>query len=349
MANVVFRVDSSSEIGMGHFIRCTALAAEFVDQGYDVFLITSKDSIIPEWSKKIYKDILFVENEWVIEYERIILEQFTKIRNIDVMIIDTYKANKTYYKFTLYYSKILGVFDDMGNFSIPADVVINGNIYATKLDYTSYPKSCLLLLGPKYLILRPQFKLVKPIQIKEKPKKILITFGGSDVQNATPVILNAVAGIPDFSDLEFEVLIGPGFKNINQIKQISRNLSNINLIYNSENIAEIMKNTDVAVTAAGSTVYELACLGIPSIVFITADNQRLLAQTMQEEEIYINAGDITLFNSGNFLNMFGNLIQDYSLRKKMHYKAVNTFDSLGSVRCVAEIKVWGQKFNKFID
>ena len=338
MSNVVIRVDSSSQIGMGHFTRSTALANEFAEQGHAVFLVTSKNSIIPDYAKQVYKKVWFVDNEWDINSEKVIIEEIVRLIDIDVMVVDTYRANQEYYYNLVKYSRILVVFDDIGEKEGPFNILINGNIYAKKLKYNFCTHNLLLLLGSKYLILRPEFKVVKPIQINKEVKKVLITFGGSDVLNATPDILNAICCCSKLNkNVQLVTLIGPGYTNVDKIKQLSDSCSNIKLVHNPDSIGSILAEVDIAVSAAGSGTYEIACMGIPSILFVVADNQVKVAQTMQETGMSINLGNFSSFNSKQFIETYDELVINFSMRKKMHDKAIRNFDALGAERCAIDI------------
>ena len=336
--NVVIRADNGPGIGLGHFTRSTSLANEFAKQRHNVFLVTSKNSIINNLAKKTYEKIIYIENEWNIDCEEPIIKDFLNEKPIDIFLVDTYEASQNYYKTVSKYSKLLVTFDDVKNPNLYFDVLINGNIYAETIDYEVYSKEALLLLGPKHLVLRPEFSTAKTINLKQKVKNILVTFGGSDPLNFTAVILKAIRkDLSGYKSLEFNVIIGPGFKNLEEIEKICRGSNVFKLINNPEDMLKIMKKADIAISAAGSTTYELACLGIPSIIFVAADNQKLLAEEMGNKGFAINGGEIKEFNQKSFLDSLNELINNHSIRKTIHKKAIKTFSANGANRCVNEI------------
>ncbi len=338
MANIVVRADNNSRVGMGHFTRCTSLAYEFVEQGHRVFLVAGKESRIPDWAEKTYTEISYIDHPWDINSEEKLFKEIIKTRPIDVIVIDTYEASKEYYEFISHYARVEAIFDDMGQVCFPTDVLINGNIYAPKLSYSEYRKNnTLLLLGSRYVPLRPHFRKIKPASASEKASKVLITFGGSDILNATPAVLDVIVQ-EGFHDLvEFNVVIGPAFTGSDRIKEISAGIENIKLIYNPDNMADIMRDMDLAVSAAGSTVYELACLGVPGIIFTMIDNQEMIAKAMHEEGTCISLGSFNALSCERFPEVFKDLLQNYAVRKAMHDKAVESFDAIGAARCVEAI------------
>lgn len=337
MINVLIRADSNSEIGMGHFIRCSALACEFLEQGHKVFLATSKNSIIPDWAEELYKNKFYIEKEWDIYSEEKILKKLSIEIGIDVMIIDTYKAGSDYYKLASEYYKLIAAFDDNGDISVPVDVVINGNIYAERLDYGLYNNKSVFLLGTNYLAMRPQFKSSTYLEVKKEVIKVLITFGGGDLANATPAVLETLLEKSKYKNLEYSVLIGPGFTNVEQIKKVSQGHGNVNLIYNPKDVASIMRGMDIAICTASSTIYELSSLGIPSIIFVVADNQKNISEEMQNRGISISAGKFSIYVLDNFIAIFDEMASNYEMRKEMHTKAINTFNVSGAKNCVNSI------------
>jgi spore coat polysaccharide biosynthesis predicted glycosyltransferase SpsG len=149
--------------------------------------------------------------------------------------------------------------------------VINSNIHAFDLDYLK--KDCIdYLLGLKYLPLRKEFWEVPEKRIKERVDTIMITFGGEDTKNMTPKILRILR--ENYPSFKKKVIIGKGFKSLNEIKQECDN--NIELIYypGAKEMLNTMLESDIAISAAGQTLYELARVGVPTIAILVADNQR---------------------------------------------------------------------------
>jgi len=156
-----------------------------------------------------------------------------------------------------------------------ADIVLNQNINSHNLHYRCEPYTR-LLLGTKYVLLRREFwpwrKYKK--EVPEVAKKVLVTMGGSDPDNVTLKVIRALAQI-DIPGLEAVVVVGPA----NQHKEILRYAAKtsplpIRLVENAANMPELMAWADIAVSAGGSTVWELLFLGVPIIMVMLAENQK---------------------------------------------------------------------------
>ncbi|RKY38562.1 MAG: UDP-2,4-diacetamido-2,4,6-trideoxy-beta-L-altropyranose hydrolase, partial [Candidatus Omnitrophota bacterium] len=100
---------------------------------------------------------------------------------------------------------------------------------------------------------------------------IMITFGGDDMRNMTPKILGFLR--ENYPELKKNVIVGNAFQNIDEIKKSAD--KNTNLIYypDAKKIKEIMLESDIAISAGGQTLYELARVGVPTVGICVAENQ----------------------------------------------------------------------------
>ena len=123
-----------------------------------------------------------------------------------------------------------------------------------------------------------------PIVIQEQVKNIFISFGGADPQNYTDRLLKIISD-EKFSPYQFYVVIGRAKNNIDKLLAYN-SFPNIQVLYNIDNMPEIMSKCDIAVTSRGRTGYELAMLGIPSISI--AQNERESFHTFIREKMDSN-------------------------------------------------------------
>ena len=156
-------------------------------------------------------------------------------------------------------------FEDDGEGTVKADLVINALFQEESLPQ--------MKSGEKYYICGKTFMFYEPISIKNEVKRVLITFGGSDPQNYTDRLLNMVSK-PEYSHYSFVVVLGRAKENVEELMTYNR-FSHIEVLYNVNNMPELMSSCDVAITSRGRTGFELALLGIPSIA---------LAQNKREEK-----------------------------------------------------------------
>ncbi len=155
-----------------------------------------------------------------------------------------------------------------------ADIVLNQNIYADMSFYQYYEPYTRFLLGTKYALIRKEFLKWSGWHrdIPEVARKILVTFGGSDPDNVTHKVIEAVRTV-DLDGLEVKVVVGGANPHFDLIYETVKDLSNFTLIKNTENMSELVAWADIAISAGGSTCWELFFMGIPSIIIPIAENQ----------------------------------------------------------------------------
>lgn len=252
--------EGGENIGFGHLTRCMSIYQAFQELGLDVELVVNGGGSIEKFMEGTNHRII----NWL---------QTEKLRPImedtDIAVVDSYLAEPEIYKFIS--NECFGVYmDDEKRISYPQGVVVNASVNAEKLQYPE-KEGLKYLLGSRYLSLRREFWNCEPVKIRRKPKSILITFGGDDLRNLTPLILKTLEY--QFPELKKNVVIGRGFKNIEEIEKLKS--GNVNLIYypDAGEMVETMHRSDLAVSAGGQTLYELARIGLPTLSVAVASNQ----------------------------------------------------------------------------
>lgn len=300
---LIIRADASSEIGAGHVMRCLALAQAFQDTGGDVCFVMAMDS------GPLF-DRLRKEGMDVREIVAAPGSSDDAARTIDIanekkaawLVLDGYHFNSEYQKAIKDAKlKLLVIDDNCEQDYYYADYILNQNIHAEKALYpperrATYTK---LLLGTKYCLLRREFLKYKDFNrvIPQKAKNILVTMGGSDSNNVTCKVLEALKQIDD-EELNVKVIIGGNNPHYEKIKQAADVLhSKTEIIINAQNMPELMMWADLAISAAGSTVWEMCFLKLPFIAIVIADNQRGIARYIEKnisEEIIMEPSSLGL-------------------------------------------------------
>ena len=284
------RADGNDIIATGHIMRCIAIADAFKSKGEDTIFI-----IADEYPKEIieqhgYKTICLntVWNDMDTETDKMI--ELIKQRGIDKILIDSYFVTEDYLEKLREYSAIIYM-DDLNQMTYPADVIINYSSY-DRMDYNKqYCKTnTQLWLGSMYTPLRQEFFDCE-YTLREKANRIFITTGGTDKYNVALQISNRM--IKDNNDLELYIIAGRYNKNIPELLKLqSEYPENIFVFQNVDNMAELMQQCDMAISAGGTTLFELCACGIPTVCFGFADNQLELIRMLGEQNVMINIGDI---------------------------------------------------------
>lgn len=333
---VAFRVDGGIKIGLGHIMRSLALAKTFTENTRISF-ITQENNIVRSLLdncrfKKIYIDDKLEYEEEIKLVKKMILEN-----NFDIVITDSYDLDQNY---LIQIKKIvdkLVTIHDFAPFSFPSDIVINGNIYASDLDYQSLNDNTKFLLGTDYTLMREEFQNLPKRKINQDVNNILVTVGGSDKLNLTPKILRGINQL-DKKKLKVDVVVGSGFDNVyGIINEVHKSNFEINLIFNLNKMSELMLKSDLAISAGGTTLYELATTGTPTITLIQADNQVLVAEAMEEKGAIINLGFGDQISIKKIITKVQNLINDYDRRVSMSQAGQKIVDGKGVIRVKKEI------------
>jgi len=287
----IFRVNASPNIGFGHLIRCSALAEAIQENGGEVIFATNYPNEINKTMRHFKYKVLDLSSFPPFSQQELIflLESLRNFSSPKVFIVDSYDVTPEYLKEIKknFSNMLLVAIDDLGEKIYPVDILINGNLYAEKLDYSEQRKlGTKLLLGPKYLPLRKEFRNCYPHKIRDDVEDILVIFGGSDVTGLTEKVLYILVSM-NLDKVKIHVVLGYGFE-----RAIEREFKDNSNIYfyrnlNANEIKGLMEKADIAISAAGSTLYELATCGVPTIAIVTAENQNLLKEELERRGIVI--------------------------------------------------------------
>lgn len=281
---LIIRADANKKIGEGHIMRCLALAQAYQDIGGRIIFVMAMDA--GSLFEKLKKERMDIQKIDVVPGSDNDARQTTAVVHREVadwVILDGYHFSSKYQKIIKDSDiKILMLDDNCEQDHYYADYILNQNIHAVESLYPpkkreTYTK---LLLGTKYCLLRREFLEYKDFkrEIPQKAKNILVTMGGSDSNNVTCKVIEAFKQIND-SELNIKVVLGGNNPHYEKVKQAVDLLpSKTEIIVNAHNMPELMMWADLAISAAGSTVWEMCFLKLPFIAIVTADNQCGIAE-----------------------------------------------------------------------
>jgi UDP-2,4-diacetamido-2,4,6-trideoxy-beta-L-altropyranose hydrolase len=219
-----------------------------------------------------------------------------------------------------------------------ADLVLNQNIGAQGLDYPA-EATTRLLRGPSYVLLRPEFLAWQGWQRKtpERARRILVTIGGSDPANTTLKVLNALGTIAE-QKMEIVAVVGasnPNYESLQRyLASAARLLPNVCLVRNAPNMPELMAWADAAVSAAGITAWELAFMGLPSLLVVTAQNQARSATGLAALGVATSAGWHAACGEVELTSALADLIANPQQRASMSLAGRALIDGQGTQRVI---------------
>lgn len=359
MANIAFRADGGKNVGMGHIVRCLSLAEAFRRYGHQVYFFSKLDEGIKRAKQEKFlvvklsseeqepKGFFYGDPAYLNTEINEIISLLSKYQ-IDLLFIDSYNVSEQYFSNLKLHVRKLAYIDDVNKFPYPVDIVINGNITGEDFEYRKYDKKQVLLLGPRYNMIRPEFCNLPLRIIKEKVAEIMFTTGGADPYNVTEKLLSILLQNKLFDNIQINVLVGSGFTNCRDLINFKQNHGNVSLYSNSglshkypniefSSVSALMLRSDMAISAGGSTLYELTACGTPALVIILADNQEAIVEKMDELGYVIKLGWHYQLNEDLVIGKLRGLINDYELRKEMSSKGQKLVDGYGTDRIVQSI------------
>jgi UDP-2,4-diacetamido-2,4,6-trideoxy-beta-L-altropyranose hydrolase len=339
MGKMVFRVDANPQIGIGHIMRCLALAQAWKDRGNEAIFITACRS---EGVLRRLRDENF-------EIHVISLpgpEDWPETNNILTsfpgawVVMDGYQFTEDYQKQIKQAGHPLLVIDDMAHLKhYYADILLNQNFGAERLKYSCEPYTR-VLSGTHYILLRKEFLAYKDWERKIPPvaKNVLVTLGGGDPENYTLKVIRALLQV-SVPGLETTVVVGATNPNVEILKGAAK--PPIQLVIDADNMPELMARADIAVSGGGSTCWEMAFMGLPNIILVLSDNQVAIAMELTAAGISKSVSLCGNLDSDTISYELSQLIQSSTIRKEMSRRGRQLADGYG-VKRIVEI-ITGEK------
>lgn len=303
---ILFNITGNELVGLGHVYRSLTIAYDILDHEI-VFLVDSSSHLA---MKKIMEYNFRVHMQ---EYDNILDD----IKGLapDLVINDVLDTDEEFIRnLKLEGIKVIN-FEDLGSGTAHADLVVNAL-------YPSIEPLPRIYSGYKYFCARDEFinTLSKKI---EDVRNVLVSFGGTDSNNLTFKVLNSIFIFCRENNIDITVIEGLGYHNRKSIESFQ----DITIVNNISNISEYFHNADIIFTSAGRTVYEIACIGTPTIIM--AQNMREMTHLFSTARYgFINLGLGIHTTSEEILTALINLTEDINLRKKMQNKMLS-FDLKG--------------------
>lgn len=348
---VYFRVDASVHIGSGHVMRCLSLAEVFKANGHEVvFVMRPQPGDLCDYTnmrgfkvKRLVQPTAWLTPQSTADYQAWLqvsvladAEDFLSVAgNADLVIIDHYGINVKWETFvkSLIRCKLVAI-DDLVRVH-NCDMIIDQTVGRDKREYVATSPGSLVLTGTKYALLKEQFSLLHSVavakEIDNQDQRLLLTMGGVDNPNATLKVLNALSHRD--SRIQTTVLLGHKAPHFDSVSSFCESNSDwVTHIPFCEDIAALMLEHTFAIGAPGSTSWERACIGLPSIIVPLADNQLQICQNLVNEKaaISLSFDDIP----AKLNTKLNELLQNY---KSMRQNSLNLCDGKGCNRVVEQV------------
>ncbi|MDD5299050.1 MAG: UDP-2,4-diacetamido-2,4,6-trideoxy-beta-L-altropyranose hydrolase [Gallionella sp.] len=353
--NIAFRVDASAPMGTGHFVRCLTLAdglkrhaarirfvSRHMPEHFRVMLNTKGHEFVPIDNTPSEKaGDAISHSHWLgVSQAQDATDTLHALSDQawDWLIVDHYALDASWESVLRQAAQKIMVIDDIADRAHDCDMLLDQNLYAdTNSRYTGkVPAHCHLLLGPRYALLREEFiglhDMAKPRD--GIVKRILIFFGGVDINNLTSRAIEVLANIGT-QDVHVDVVIGAQHPHRGQIESACVDRAFVCHVQTSR-MAELISMADLAIGAGGSAIWERCCLGLPTLTICAADNQRRqIADAASEGLLYAPEWKDEL---AFMLKLHTDaLIGNSCLRKNISHNGIRAVDGRGVLRVIRSL------------
>lgn len=333
MKTLIF-TEFGSVSGNGHITRCLSFCPELISKGASPVLVikTDRPGEAAAMETNNIEGLAVEEFDWHdIKKLKDFAATFADGLNV---IADSYKAGLDIYAYLCEASDNQIFLDDYNRIDYPGGHVLNGAVSAAKIPYAG-GRGVNYLLGPSYQPIRREFVNSSPVKIKEKVSKILITSGGSGSGEVCVRILEALS--EKFADMEKNIVTGRPLKESDDTKKLAGEKARFHSGLSAAQMAALMSESDIAISAGGQTLYELARLGIPTIAFIMAENQRNNVNGFLELDAMEYGGESAQSGFENKIAAALTGLMNYSRRGELSEISRNIVDGQGVSRCIKEV------------
>ena len=328
--NLIIRADAASGIGIGHVMRCIALAQKW--DGFVNFVSHCEARPVLELIQSNgfqFRGVADSSAGW--ETIRQLANQETE----QAVVFDGYGFTATDYRHANSLGLTVVAIDDNAHLpEYPVDVLVNQNPHAKSLRYLTRPDTR-RLLGSEYALVRKEFTSnAEPGADEHKTPTVLITLGGSDVANLTSRIIQAARQV---GGMNLIVVAGPANPRTEQLRKITEGDPAVRLENSVLDMASLMLKADVVITAAGSTCWECCCLGVPMLTIVAAENQRAIGEALVATGASVNLGWHEHVTVDLVAGKLADVVKDPATRRRMTANAKGLVDGKGAARVVKTI------------
>lgn len=324
-------------MGTGHVMRCLALAQAWQDAGGKVVFAAAE--LLPSLRERLLSegiDVVAVEGRPGSPDARQVADLAQRL-SARWVVVDGYQFHAEYQRIMKEAHLKLLFVDDAGNAGpYCADIVLNQNLHAVESMYTQREPYTRLLLGAPYILLRRDFTASRETQPPVNPvaRRLLISMGGSDPDNITAKVVEMLHRL-EVPEWEAVAVLGQGSPHLADLKVvIERAALPIQLVQNVADMAKWMRWADLAITAGGTTIWELAFMGLPAVAMTRGEHERLLLQGAVREGIAIDVGPFQAVETQNLRSIVASLAFDEGRRRRMSEAGRAFVDGRGAARVV---------------
>ena len=312
---------------MGHIMRCRALAKVLTDRGWDCYFAVSPAS--RTLSNDIDAIVVPAGDEGAL-----VVREMVAAKHIDCLVVDHYGLDAQFECTAGAAARLVLVIDDLANRTHHCNLLVDLNPGRTPADYAGRtPASTRLLLGPRHALLRAEFAERHATWQgfrQQVPIRLIATLGGADPDNVSSRVIEA---LPALRRQAMKSLLVVAPSNPRRPELLARAASvGVEVAVNPPNLVALMADADIAISGGGTTCLEFACLGIPAVVIVVAENQRAIAGAVSKAGAADILDDRDGLDPRRLSDAVERIAQDVELRRRMTKAGRALVDGRGAAR-----------------
>lgn len=341
------RADGNAQIGMGHLMRCISMAKALEKEAVSVVFFTATDESGEVISQNHLECQILDGDEYRMEKEVPVLLQMIKDFEVDLLLVDSYQVTEAYMHAL---DLVCPVFymDDTGEKIFPVSGIINYNIYGQDMPYMEKCRPDVkLLLGSGYAPVKAEFTETA-YEVRRDVQKILLTMGGSDSLNIAGELGKKLLQRTR-EQISLELICGKFNPHRQELERMAQENPRLHVLTDVQDMWNKMADADIAVSAAGSTMYELSALGVPTVCCYYVENQRRIAEGFAEHTKVVNAGNYAEDSEKTLERIaqeIESLIGNYEKRAVLSASMKEVADGQGARRLAQQLKCYAERDNK---
>lgn len=327
----VFRFDASRLIGGGHAYRCLTLARALAGAGWSIMLACRPETFA---TVPAVADFPAIRLEGAEDEETDTIAAAVSVA--DLLVVDHYGLDIHFEDSSRLWARRILVIDDLADRRHEADLLLDQTYGRSAESYKHLvPAHCTMLLGAGNALLRKQFAIARPGALarrrSRRAERILVAMGATDPNNMTGRTLDGIveAGL----EVSVDVVLGPNARHLEAIRKRASDMGpRVRVLTGVADMASLMAAADLAVGAAGTSSWERCCLGLPTLLVICAENQKLVANNLANTGAALLLGDHDNVDSCSIGREAARLMNDADALANMTGIAATICDGLGARR-----------------
>ena len=339
---VLVRADATLHGGMGHVMRCAALGMRLCARGIEVhFVCAELPRPLEVWLQShwlhVHMLLDVVYGDWCKDLRQT-AEVASGLGRVDLLVVDHYGLGRDWESGMRKYAHRILVVDDLADRDHDCDLLLDQNLREdASTRYTErLPPGTRQFIGPRYALLRVEFD--DPALSRQRDgvvRRLLVFFGGTDPGNQNIKLIDALRLLGGSAPMTTLVL-GQAHPDRKMVRNRALGLRCLKVLDATDSMADLMMQADLAIGTCGVAAWERCALGLPSLVVVTAENQREDAEILHAMGALRNLGDAEKIDASYLAAALHRFLDDPAHVMTMGISAANVM--AGRAEAFAELE-----------